>query len=205
MTKARALAASLLFGLAVAGLDWLVVPAVGRLPRALSEGLASLPFYAVWAALGLAYVVAFRIAPAVRFWPAPRAFRGWNLVVLLLAAPAVASLYSGRVAALARGSVHLPASWIALLAGGILGPLVEEWVFRDLLWSRLEHAAGVAVAILYGAAVFAIWHVPFEARPEPIPHFVFGVVMGVVRWRSEGIALPFVLHAAGNSLWHVTT
>jgi membrane protease YdiL (CAAX protease family) len=200
MTKARAL----LFGLAIAGLNWLVVPAVGRLPRALAEGLASLPFYAVWAALGLTYVVASGVDPAVRFWPARRAFRGWNLAVLLLAVPATASLYSGRVAALARGAIHLPASWIALLAGGIVGPLVEEWMFRDLLWSRLERAAGVAVAIVYGAAVFALWHVPFEARPEPIPHFVFGVVMGVVRWRSHGIALPFALHAAGNSLWHVT-
>jgi membrane protease YdiL (CAAX protease family) len=45
--------------------------------------------------------------------------------------------------------------------------------------------------------------VPFEQHPVPWLHAQFGLVMCLARWRSRSIIPGGVLHAIGNSLYHL--
>ena len=48
-------------------------------------------------------------------------------------------------------------SGLDIFTGVILGPLVEEWIFRGILWSKLK-SYGEGFAILATTILFAIMH-----------------------------------------------
>lgn len=85
-----------------------------------------------------------------------------------------------------------------VLAVGVVGPLVEEAVFREaLLGGMLHERVSPGRAILISSFVFGAIHV----NPAQMPAaFVIGMMLGVVYWRTGNIVLPCLLHMANNLL-----
>ncbi len=71
--------------------------------------------------------------------------------------------------------------------------LVEELLFRGLLYQILEAWRGPALAIFGSALCFAVWHIGW-AGPLIVAHFFLGVVDGLIRWRAGGIAGLILAH-----------
>ncbi len=75
---------------------------------------------------------------------------------------------------------------------GLVG-VVEELLFRGLIFHALENWRGPALAILGSALGFAVWHIGrmgiliFSA-------FLFGLFWGLVRWRAGGITGLVIVH-----------
>lgn len=83
---------------------------------------------------------------------------------------------------------------ISAVAVVLLGPLVEELLFRGLGFGLLRRY-GVVSAVLGTAIAFAFWHGLVEAWPAL---FIFGVGIAILRLRTESILPGFVFHACFN-------
>lgn len=92
--------------------------------------------------------------------------------------------------------LHGPALWQAVVLAVLIGPLLEETVFRGflqpLLVQNLRERGGIAVtsalfAALHGASAFA-------------PLFVLSLLLGYVQLRTRRLAAPWFVHGLHNGL-----
>ncbi len=93
-----------------------------------------------------------------------------------------------------------PLDKIALLAEAALAaPIVEEMMFRGLLYPALRERVGVAGGIALSAAVFALVHPTLPGGFLPI--WVLGAAFALAYERSGGSLLPSILmHGMNNGL-----
>jgi membrane protease YdiL (CAAX protease family) len=78
----------------------------------------------------------------------------------------------------------------------VLGPLIEEYLFRGVLQGTLERHVGPAAAIATAAAIFSIAHANRWAIPT---YFVYGLATGCVVYRAGSLWAGVALHAATNA------
>lgn len=77
---------------------------------------------------------------------------------------------------------------------GIVGPLLEEVLFRGLLLRALLVALRPTPAVLLSALVFALVH----DTPAIVPVFVLGIAFGALYARTRSIAAPWIAHSMFN-------
>jgi membrane protease YdiL (CAAX protease family) len=166
----------------------------------------------LWA---LPLVAAAGLGFARQPWGEPFAWRlripRRNVLLAVLAAVGVLILFDFAYAYLIEHITHKPmpdqeiASWIKAGMYGspwltfvgitIAGPMVEEILFRGLLFGTLQQWLSVRWTIVLTAVVFASVHL------QPIyflPLFGFGLILGWARHKSGTLALPFFIHLLNN-------
>lgn len=84
---------------------------------------------------------------------------------------------------------------ISAFAVVVLGPIVEELLFRGLGFRLLERWGKVA-AVLGTAVAFAFWHGLVQAWPALL---IFGVGMAILRLRTGSILPGYAFHAFFNA------
>lgn len=78
----------------------------------------------------------------------------------------------------------------------IVAPIVEELLFRGIIFNRLNRRFSFAAAILVSSILFGICHEPggmFSA-------FVFGCCMAILYVKSSNILVPILAHFLNNLL-----
>jgi membrane protease YdiL (CAAX protease family) len=96
---------------------------------------------------------------------------------------------------------HNASSAYLLAAFGItLAPLLEEVFFRGMLYPLMRRAFGLAIAVLLTAVAFAAIHgAQLGYAWSPILSiFVVGIVLTVVRARTNSVASSFLVHCGYN-------
>jgi membrane protease YdiL (CAAX protease family) len=88
--------------------------------------------------------------------------------------------------------VSLGGSLSAFVVLVILAPLIEEILFRGLLFTRLTKKWGMIRAMIVSSLVFGLLHL------NPIGAFVFGIVTCVLYMRTRTLLVPMALHALNN-------
>ncbi len=95
------------------------------------------------------------------------------------------------------GAIHtVPALCVALAVLAVGAPIVEELFFRGVLLRSLLGRMATPLAILATALLFALAH--FEAV-QFAGLAAFGVVLGVLAWRTGRLAPGIAAHAAFNA------
>lgn len=142
--------------------------------------------------------------PSEALWlrrvPAPTLFAG-------------AALAPGLYLIVSLALAVLPEAWLesyneasaGLGAGGLLGvlavvvaaPVVEEFIFRGLIMTRLSKAMPGWLAILLSAAVFGLCH----GHPVWFCYaFALGVVFGLIDWKAGSIWPSILGHVTFNAI-----
>ena len=85
----------------------------------------------------------------------------------------------------------ITALWIV----GIAAPVVEEFVFRGILYRAFSAHIRPIWANVLQAALFSAMHLNLKAA---LMLFLFGLVLGTLTRRSGGLLGPMVMHAAFN-------
>lgn len=89
---------------------------------------------------------------------------------------------------------------VALLTFGLIGPVVEELVFRVVVLRAAARCLPVAAAVLVSGVLFGLVHVHTLSPSEVItviPHACLGVALGALAWRY-GIIVPIIVHVLIN-------
>ena len=83
------------------------------------------------------------------------------------------------------------------VAAAVIAPVVEELLFRGVLYPYLRARTGVPAAVVGSAALFAVVHGYVILMPVL---FVTGVALALVRERYESILPAIALHAMNNAV-----
>lgn len=138
-----------------------------------------------------------RRVPAPTLWTGAALAPGLYFVVTLaLAALPEAWLesYNDASAGLDTGGV------LGVLAVAVVAPVVEEFVFRGLIMTRLSRAMPGWLAILLSAAIFGVCH----GHPVWFAYaFVLGAVFGLMDWRAGSIWPSILAHLVFNAIGQV--
>ncbi len=84
---------------------------------------------------------------------------------------------------------------LQVLIAGIIGPVMEELLFRGLLLRRTEQPAGPLWAMLISAAMFGVFH---GNLTQGLAAFVLGVFLGIAYLCTDSLLVPVLMHAAAN-------
>jgi len=121
--------------------------------------------------------------------------------VLVLACRAGWIHVSARaLAAGARNSVTGPAEPVAFaLAGIVVAPLVEELVFRGILYPVVRARMRAPWAVLVSALVFAAMHPVWNWAPLiPVTQLLGGIIFAIAYEKTRSLVFPVLFHAIGN-------
>lgn len=144
-----------------------------------------------WTDLGLGPE---RATPGRWWWQVALAYVG----VVLLATLVVSQLSAPgeqpnvMVGGLHFGPVALLAIWVSV---GMVGPLVEEVVFRRVLLGWLESRVGLVLAVLVQATLFAALHVVPAAMTLT---FLLGLATALLARRHRSLWPALALHVLNN-------
>jgi hypothetical protein len=83
-----------------------------------------------------------------------------------------------------------------LLEVSIIGPMVEELLFRGLVFHFVERDTGKeGAAIFISALLFGIWHGIFV---QGVYTFLIGLVLGYLYAKTRNIIWPYLVHFVNN-------
>jgi membrane protease YdiL (CAAX protease family) len=74
----------------------------------------------------------------------------------------------------------------------VVGPAVEEFTFRGLLFTRLSLKYSPRTALILSSLMFGLLHFDFVGA------FIFGLVAASLYAHSRSLIAPFALHAVNN-------
>ncbi|MGT2742685.1 CPBP family intramembrane glutamic endopeptidase [Streptococcus plurextorum] len=100
-------------------------------------------------------------------------------------------------------TAQLISPYLFLLFVGIIGPFVEELVFRRAMMGRLKPYFPPVGALIFQALLFALAHVhvlELSQFIQVIPHFVIGLYWGYLYQKTENIYYPMGIHMVTNTL-----
>lgn len=86
---------------------------------------------------------------------------------------------------------------IQLLTAGIVAPIVEELIFRGLVYRRTKKMIGTIAAAILSAALFGVFHGNWVQAPYA---FIIGIVAVFVYEKFKSIVAPIMLHMSANIL-----
>jgi membrane protease YdiL (CAAX protease family) len=91
---------------------------------------------------------------------------------------------------------HGQSYWVLVVLVVALAPLVEELIFRGLIFQGLERLLRPWQAVALAAALFALVHPPISV----IPTFLLGLAACLLMRRTRLLAAPIAAHAVYNGL-----
>jgi len=77
----------------------------------------------------------------------------------------------------------------------LLGPLVEELIFRGFFYRFFRDREGVTNAVLKTSLLFLFFHLNFYWSLQLL---LFAFLLGLLRWRSKSLWPPLLLHVTNN-------
>lgn len=86
--------------------------------------------------------------------------------------------------------------WFILLPA-IIGPIIEELVFRKVIFGALRKWMNIHVAAIIGALIFSVVHLDLE---HTLIYFAMGLVFTFLYVQTKRIIVPIIAHMSMNTL-----
>ena len=92
---------------------------------------------------------------------------------------------------------------LGVLTTIVIAPILEEIIFRGFLFSQLKNTLGNWGAISLSSLAWTSLHFQYELKILFIL-FLFGLILGFLRWKYNSLFLVMVLHAVNNLVALIT-
>lgn len=93
--------------------------------------------------------------------------------------------------------IFIGSLFMQLVVAGVLAPIVEELVFRGLIYRRIRYYLNIKWGILLSSLFFGIYH---GNVVQCIYAFLMGVIMAYIYEKYHSIAWPIIFHSVANVL-----
>lgn len=90
--------------------------------------------------------------------------------------------------------------WFIILSfavHGIFVPIIEELIFRGIVFGFLKQRMSVLLCIIISSLLFGLCHSLFSIK-DIAYQALFGVIVGYARYKSNGLKIPILIHAVSN-------
>lgn len=85
---------------------------------------------------------------------------------------------------------------LLLLAGGIIGPVAEEFLFRGIIYNLIIKKQNKHIAVLLSALIFSFFHLGRTGLP--VIQFAGGIIFAYSYSYSKNLISPIIIHCTGN-------
>ena len=85
---------------------------------------------------------------------------------------------------------------LLIISSGILGPIVEEFLFRRILLDRLLNRFSIRKAILIECFIFALFHTSINGF---IYAFIIGLLLSIIYVKFKDIKISMLCHMVSNT------
>ena len=92
-------------------------------------------------------------------------------------------------------AIYGSSTLLQFVAAGIFGPIVEELIFRGLIYKRTRDFSNIKVAAILSAVLFGIFHQNWVQAPYAI---IIGLVAVFVYEKYKSIIAPILFHMSAN-------
>lgn len=147
-----------------------------------------------WFAIG---IKKFHIAKAVRYILGYYCLVLGLLILIAVIAAAIAGDTGASTGSSDTSSIY-GSIWTNILITVLIAPIVEEVLFRGVLFSALREKYSVGLAILFTGLIFSFAHIgnPVQA----VGMLPMGIYLGYMRYKLGSIIPGIILHASWNAL-----
>lgn len=83
----------------------------------------------------------------------------------------------------------------SLLSIVILGPIVEEMIFRGFVYRFFDKIKGGSFAIIASGILFGIWHI---IAIQIVYTAMIGIVLGIAYYSKQNFTFPIIIHIINN-------
>jgi len=122
---------------------------------------------------------------------------GGLILVALNAGDHVQAGFENFSVATSQPSTTALAAILATVSLVIVAPIVEEVIFRGLLFGALSRPLGIAFAAIVSGLLFGALHGDLIFFPLLA---ALGIINAVVYARTQNLAVPMIVHAANNAI-----
>jgi hypothetical protein len=88
------------------------------------------------------------------------------------------------------------------ISGLLFAPILEELLFRGLIFNQLKKSFSIRNAILISSLLFALMHLDFTFMG--LSYFLWGILLCISYYKTGSLFVPMVLHSLINILFNVT-
>ncbi|MFA7328882.1 MAG: type II CAAX endopeptidase family protein, partial [Candidatus Ratteibacteria bacterium] len=126
-----------------------------------------------------------------------------SIIPILILAGALLGLFRKTVLPeqeiynLLTGLTSLPVSLLFLVIVGLIGPLLEEIIFRGFLFGTLRNSFGPRRSMVYSSLIFAALHHSLAAF---LPIFFLAMVLAYLYEKTGSLWPSIVLHMTNNTV-----
>ena len=127
-------------------------------------------------------------------------FLGWTFLAGLSAifiSDAIASMTDFLPNWLEGTFSNMEGSWLGIIAIALVGPILEEMLFRGAITAELLKAYSPKKAIIYSALIFGIFHI----NPAQVLNaFLLGLLLAWLFFKTRSLIPCILIHILNNSL-----
>ena len=84
-----------------------------------------------------------------------------------------------------------------LISTGLLGPILEEFLFRGYLYNKLKIFYNKKTAVILTSIIFALFHLNLC---QMIYAFIFGIFLALIYDKYQTLKAPIIMHISANTL-----
>lgn len=82
-----------------------------------------------------------------------------------------------------------------LIATSFLGPILEEFIFRGIIYNKLKKVFNIKKSILLISLFFGLYHLNII---QGIYAFIFSLLLTIIYDKSNNILIPIIIHTLTN-------
>lgn len=136
----------------------------------------------------------------VTWSPVSFSYLGWSLLILLASICLITNLIEHMkwLPNLMENVFDiLQSGWVGILTIAVIGPVLEELLFRGAITKALLKQYSPVKAILISAVIFGVFHIN---PAQIIPAFLIGILFGWVYYKTASLIPCILMHILNNSL-----
>lgn len=86
---------------------------------------------------------------------------------------------------------------LLFISSGLIGPILEEILFRYINYNKLKEFNSPKVAIIINSLIFALIHINIE---KIFFALILGIILNVIYEQKKNIIFPIIIHISANSI-----
>ena len=86
---------------------------------------------------------------------------------------------------------------ILLISSGIIGPILEEMLFRYINYNKLKKFNSISKTIIINSIIFSLIHIQIEKILFALP---LGLILSITYEKRKNIIIPIIIHISANSI-----